>query len=458
MNQTILQKTLCVAMAGSILFSTNLRAAKADEEAPVLRAYTQTSDALDPINHKILQSELDLLKLNAEFRTHYTAGNKWMNRRRKIYDFAAGGVANAGDITLMSQFWKYWKDPGAGLAHKGRLEAGPIIVLVAYCMLGTMYMGEECYDLLNDYKAKRKGFDAKSVYKRALASKEALDKLFQERETAIANETNETTKQFLIAEGNVLKDIRDLSLIEFSQLYIDARKARVARDLTNLGTFAVCATGAFPGAYGVTKGIKDVNIKEVGGGGIGFLVSGTILTAAPALIHGGAAVAGSITKENMEKNLWKGEGRAIGTLEKDVDAMRQMASNAGAEGDYKACSTMAKLLRTRYDYWQKEKQRHKIETIENFISYAAKGGPQIAWGTMLTHTGYTHFNDPVRAFKGVAQAATVNEVSWGIWLLDTLQTGGRQELANYRAGKLSPAQGAFTTTNAELVQLESALK
>lgn len=79
---------------------------------------------IESLNKQIAAKEVELLKLNSDFRTHYTARDRKKQRRMKFYDFAAGAVANAGDITLMSQFWKYQKKPGEGLNKRGRLEAG----------------------------------------------------------------------------------------------------------------------------------------------------------------------------------------------------------------------------------------------------------------------------------------------------------------------------------------------
>jgi hypothetical protein len=109
--------------------------------------------------------------------------------------------------------------------------------------------------------------DAHSVYKRAFALKGEMDSLLTER-----NQTAGGTSQSVVslAEEKVLRDIRDLALLEFSRVYVDSRKLKATRDLTTLGTIAVCGTGAFPGALGVVRGLRNVNLKQVGGGGIGF--------------------------------------------------------------------------------------------------------------------------------------------------------------------------------------------
>lgn len=422
-----------------------------------LRDYIQQSgNNMSALDKDILKKEVELIKLNAEFFSHYTKGSKWKKRRMNFYDAAAGTVANVGDIILMSQFYRYYKNPGEGLAHKGRLQCGALIVLVAYLTLGGMYAGEGAYDLINDYKGKRKGFDAKTVYNRALTIKTDLDKLFAQRDAQCQSASSDS-KAAMVAEGNVLKDIRDLALIEFSKIYVDSRKKRVARDLTTLGTLAVCATGAFPGAYNVMRGVKQVNLKKVGGGGVGFLVSGSILTAAPVLIHGGAAIQGKVSNDKVKKNLIESRSKTVAALKDDVKTLGQLSAQAG-EKNQKPYEMLAQLLNQREEFLQKLAVQQKREVIESFVSYLAKGGPQIAWGTMLTRAGYRHRQEPVQAFRGIAQAATVNEVSWATWMLDTFQREVRDEVKNHKNGK-KPAQSLpFGVENTNLVELENIVR
>lgn len=447
-------KLLSLSMAASVAFSTltpvSGQEVATDVELRGSASHGSDVSSLEGIDRKILAKEMELLRLNAEFRTHYLGPQKWKKRRQKFYDATGGAIANAGDITLMSQFYRYWKNPGDGLAHKGRLEAGPIIVMVAYLTLGGLYAAEGAYDLVSDYRSTRKGMDAHSVYKRAFALKGEMDSLLTER-----NQTAGGTSQSVVslAEEKVLRDIRDLALLEFSRVYVDSRKLKATRDLTTLGTIAVCGTGAFPGALGVVRGLRNVNLKQVGGGGIGFLISGSTLTAAPVLIHGGAYITGKISAAKLEKALADANVKSAATLDKDIRSLVQVGGS-----DNQNYTAFSKLLADRQKLLDKEKNRHKWEVLESLASYAAKGGPQIAFGTMLTRAGYKYYTDPVNAFRGVARSAVVNEVSWGNWMLDVVQKGTRDEIYNFRQGKIAPADAPFSLKNTDLVQLENTLK
>ncbi len=416
-------------------------------------------DAVEQLDKQIASKEIELLKLNSDFRTHYTARDKNKQRRMKFYDFAAGAVANAGNITLMSQFWRYQKRPGDGLADRGHLESGVITVLVAYSLLGTLYAAEGAGDLITDYKGKKKHFDAKTMRERVVALRDEIDKLLAERSSAVSQmgDLDSSERQYLTAEENVLKDFRDLSILEFSKIYVDSRKRHSARDITTIGTLAVCATGAFPGALSVLQGIKAVNTKQIGGGGVGFLISGATLTAAPVLIHGGAALTGKVAQARLSKQIGEVSCKTTEKLTADTKLLTEaMANNRTTplQARTDTYQTMGKLINDRTEYMEKDKKAQKREMIESFVSYAARGGPQIAFGTCIARGGYRYNRNPYKVFKGVAQGATANEASWAIWMLDVIQKQTRNEIKNYKEAHAT-VQPAFSPQNEELKKLES---
>jgi len=111
---------------------------------------------------------------------------------------------------------------------------------------------------------------------------------------------------------------------------------------------------------------------------------------------------------------------------------------------------LSSLLKDRQDVLDLQREQDKRDILESFISYACMGGPQIGSGTMLARAGYAYTTMPIKAFRAVAQGATVNETFWAFWELATLQKGARNELSNYRHGRntherpLDPANGRLT--------------
>jgi hypothetical protein len=449
-------KSLLLSLSALSILLSPINQVCLSEESTVLRG----SISMDELAHKAIKKELELAMFNSEFREHYMKPNKWRDRRHNFYDMAAGGVANAGDITLMSQFWHYYRNPGAGLKHKGSLESGAITVMVAYLTLGGLYAAEGLNDLLQDYRAKRQGWDSHSVLKKAESLKAEIDSCLASRKAALDDPSLGTgERQLMQSENKVLEDCRDLTLLEFSKLYVDARKKRIARDVTTIGTIAVCATGAFPGAMSVVRGIEHVNLKEIGGGGIGFLVSGATLAGAPLLIHGGAAIGGAWTQKSLSKALGDQQCKIAKSLQADVESLNRIQSDYSAghpdiQRRMQAYGKMTNLLAERQAILEEERRLNRSRTVQDFLAYAIEGGPQIAWGTMVARAGYRWNRNPARAFKLIAEGATVNEVAWGSWLLNSSRKTFRDELYNLKHRFDDPAN-AFNSKNQNLQDLKN---
>jgi hypothetical protein len=414
----------------------------ADSEAPALLKGGCQADVVNDMSKKIALKEIELLRLNTNFREHYTKHDKWQERRLNVYNTAGSAVANAGVITLISEFWKYHHRVGEGLVHKGRLESGLIQVIVAYCLVGAGHAGELLYNAEEDYKGKRKGFGAKETLKRVQTLRGEIDTLLTQRAEAVGT-TSSAERGFLDAEGKVLEDARDLALIDFSGLYVQSRKKKMVRDLLNLGTVAVAATGAFPGATLALGGVRRVRLKQVGGSGIGFMVSAGILTGAPFLFKFGEVMQSSSCSKKMREELGEYKCHAVQRMTEDLKALEAELASAGSldsatpiKKRLQAYAMTRDMVSERTDILEREGKQAKQQFVEDVISYGVRGGPQIAWSAMLMNAGYKHFNNPSVAFKRVGEAATVEEVSWAYWLLDSLQYGTRREIANYRGRRL----------------------
>src|SRR5262249_42349818 len=154
-------------------------------------------------------------------------------------------------------------------------------VIVAYLIVAGGYTGELFYGKFNDFEGKQKGFDAKTICKKVHSARLEIDDLLAQRDQAVAN-TAGGERELLDCEGKVLRDWRDLALIDFSSLYVQSREQHMVRDLINMGTMSVAYTG-FAGATVALEGVRFVKLKRVGASGIPFMTSAGTLTLAPYL-------------------------------------------------------------------------------------------------------------------------------------------------------------------------------
>ena len=164
--------------------------------------------------------------------------------------------------------------------------------------------------------------------------------------------------------------------------------------------------------------------------------------------------------ERLSKQLGEVQCKTTDKLAEDTKLLTQILNAKGQDNNSQprteTYQVMGKLLEDRSEFLKKEKKDQKREMIESFVSYAAKGGPQIAFGTCVARAGYRYNRNPFKLFKGVAQGATANEASWAIWMLDTVQKQTRNEIKNYKEAHAT-VQPAFSQTNEELKKLEASI-
>lgn len=401
-------------------------------DTPVVSAHVEAT-AIDNIDTQIVRKEIEFMKFNTDFRMHYAGGTPWKGRRLTAYNIGASSLAVAGLANIQAQYYHYRSNPGLGLHHRGRLECGLMLVMLGYLVEFGGYSVEMINDLLKDARSVGQHWDAKSVRTRAAQLKGEVDALLVQRAQQVSAAGNDP---ILVAEGQVLTDWRDLAIVDFTELYLQSRGNKHVRDVAELATIAIAANGAFPGALESIEGVRHTNLKQVGGSGVGYMVSAGLLTGATQVIKYGAMIQNAHSQKEIDKVMGETKCRAADSLGKDLDKLNQLAMGAGVppamQKRMKVYSLCKDLVVKRCGMIEREKAIAKNSYQEGIISTLLRGGPQIAFSTMILHAGYADTQHATAAFRVVAQAATVNTTSWSIWLLDAIQGGVRAEIGNYK--------------------------
>jgi hypothetical protein len=401
-------------------------------DTPVVSAHVEAT-AVDNVDAQIVRKEIEFMKFNTDFRMHYAGGGPWKGRRLTAYNIGASSLAVAGLANIQAQYYHYRSNPGLGLAHRGRLECGLMLVMLGYLVEFGGYSFEMAYDLLKDAHSVGQHWDAKSVRTRAAQLKADIDTLLAQRAQQVSAAGNDPV---LVAEGKVLTDWRDLAIVDFTQLYMQSRGNKHVRDVAELTTIAIAGNGAFPGALESIEGVRHTNLKQVGGSGVGYMVSAGLLTGATQVIKYGAMIQNAHSQKEIDRVMGETKCRAADSLGKDLDQLNQVAMGAGVppalQRRMKIYSLCKDLVVKRCGIMEREKAIAKNSYQEGIISTLLRGGPQIAFSTMILHAGYADTQAATAAFRVVAQAATVNTTSWSIWLLDAIQGGARAEIGNYK--------------------------
>lgn len=304
----------------------------------------------------------------------------------------------------------------------------------------------------------QKGFSARNMVRRVSSLRKEIDDLIAERDKLV-NGYQGGNRDVLAAEGKVLKDWRDLDLLDFSTLYTQSRKQKMVRDLTNAGTVAVSATGAFPGALMTLKGVDKTRLKTVGGSGVGFLISAGILTAAPFLFKFGEIMQGQHCTKKMNDMIGEFECHAAENMDKDIQTLNAAVNTTGSgsaslNGRLEAYKMTKNLFAERHDIIEKERRASRRQFIEDVISYGARGGIQIPFSIRVMDAGYKNLTNPARAFREVSQAATIDIPSWALWMGDFSQREIRHEASTV----INKKQPSFAVHGEILKQVETAVE
>ena len=290
---------------------------------------------LESLTKQIARKETELLRLNTNFRIECTRVSKWKPRRLFLYNLAASGTSNAGIDSIAASRWNYASHPKA--MTRTTAIAGPICLLVGHCITLGGVMTESTLDLINDYKVRKKGLDPKSSRTRVLAIKADLDKLIAERNDVLSqgHDLSAADLELAQSEGAVLKDVRDLSLSEYSQFYVRANKFFANRDTNSVMAATAACTGGFQGSL---LGIISADKRQprlVYPGGVGFVISGATIAATPLATRLMANLRGSLARHDIAPEIDNISTSSVSQLDTDRLKLEQLLAQSNhSQNDY----------------------------------------------------------------------------------------------------------------------------
>lgn len=413
------------------------------ETQPQLRSYiSNESEGILHLTNKIAKKELELLRLNTRFRIATTKVSKWKRWRTFLYNAGGSACSFSGITTIAAENWSTWQRPKT--ASRNTLKAGPTLLLIGHAipMGGTII--EAGLDKINDIKRHRKGFSEKRTLKRVLELKSEIDGMLGERNKLIEASSSLTgiQKELAVAEGRVLKDIRDLALVEYAQFYVRARKRHISRDVAYLNAMAITGTGGFQGSLNGILSVANRRRSMAGPAGLGFLESGALIVLAPWIKKGTAKLTGKFAKKSILKKLGDMGDTTIDNLDADRTKLRDVVMKLPSQEEPRQLAKRvaiyvgeSEVFRQQEAFNAAEAKKAAREWKERVLFNAAIGGPKMAWGTQLAYAGFRYYNGaPQRFSRIIANGSTCFVVGTSVWMLDTLQSRARGEIDLYTMG------------------------
>lgn len=436
-------------------------------ENKICFANTDDKYKLQEITNKILQKELELLKVNTYFRLETTDQSRIKLWRVFAFNLAGAGVANAGITTIAAERWQTWRNPAT--ADRATLKAGPLLLLISHSIVTAGLLTEMCLDAYGDYKRRKKGLDLKTTTKKVKENQVQLDGLITQRDQLIASSSEFSSQdlQLVNAEGRLLKDLRDLSLVEYSKFYSRGIKRRVSRDLSYFNGLAAATTGGYIGSLCGLLAICERKPQLAGPAGIGFTLSGAFICLAPFINRYGSTWAQKIARKKINKELGNLNNKVAQQFDGDLTALRALNNDAEGAALGQRLSVydgVKDILANQSKMDAAEKKKADREFLERVVFNGGVGGTKMAWGIQLANAGFSYHVAPpwpvIRATfpvggskmtvviprpavphtttqmfaKRVAEGATSYIPGTGLWIIDALQARTRGEMEVFSMG------------------------
>lgn len=392
-------------------------------QAPAL-----AQEAATGATDRIVDRELEILKLNTRFRIANAYQSKFRTIRQFAYNFLSSGFALAGSTVLATERWAT-KSPDPTV-----LECGSAMLLTGQGIIQGGVFTEALLDKIKDRSVKKKKLDPGSVLAGIKDLEAEIDELLAGRQKELAPLRGDPDTDRLIEhETRVLELIRDLCIEEFARFYAERHGNVVSRNVSYLN--ALVATGA--GGYGgslmglltASTGDKTLAVPS----GIGFVVSSSAVMASPFINRYFTRRARARSLSEMLAEIpGSGSDSGSGAFEKLQAALDALSRDMATIEE----SKYPPRLRKRHVVYKAELEllSHQLEREAEVASKAdrqfnhralmntAIAAPKLAWGTMLIFAGSAL---PDRSFsfnKTVASAATVYTVSNSLSVVDAVSS------------------------------------
>ncbi|MBU6451205.1 MAG: hypothetical protein KGS72_05480 [Cyanobacteria bacterium REEB67] len=471
-------KLLSALLASSFLWQSNLLCLAADNgtilKSPLLVAASQAPDSfvltggtsitpdqaqekVDQLSKDILLKEIELERYNLHYTQEVAVQGRWKGWRYGGLQIANNGLGLAGAIIGTSYRGARLND-AAKVKPAIQEQANFIPEIGAWIGAGAAAM-EFGINGYHDMIARRHGFSPTAAMHKVEGLKNEIDRMLAERDaiTKIENASPSFAlhAQIDAAEGKVLRDLRDQSLLEFDRFHVGARRLigfQQMQYFLDLSKYTSNALGYEFGALSLHLHRRRYN----GNAGALFIVSGALTMTAPMISRYFGKAVGSITEHRIKPIVGDAEHANIAALETDLASLDKLFKESGLspdsiqrtidrEGIY---GIHQKAFSDEIRAGQKKRADSKLSATQNVGAGLYVGGSKIASGVLFSIVGFHHeyntktpranhvTNDDLFAGSVIGIPATAFSI------LDTLRIQVRGELKRKHLEKkgMLPAQ------------------
>jgi hypothetical protein len=376
---------------------------------------------IDGLTKQILAKEIELERLNAYYRIKSTRQDRF--RTWRVWAFAQQNAWQTGSSLLtgvVERAQNIQNNPRimsvtetkdgkkvqviereyVKLGHV-RIENALMPGLTGQAINSADDMLEILLNCYYDWQTHHEGFGPKTSRLLAAKLEGEIDQLLEERQKLVAQSgANPQETEILNAEGKVLKDVRDLSIKEFSDFWVGGKQLRTNQNFAFGTNFAKNTTGWLGVMMGII-GQYESNPKYTGGQGILTTISGSLIPLVPITGKVASDLHGALARHSIHHYLGVPEVTDASVFDADRLKLEGLVGNTSVLGIAAAKNAQDKqeVYRTegRILFAQKalsaaEKKAAKSAFVQTVAVAGIVGGTKISLGVaqQVSAWGYIH--------------------------------------------------------------------
>lgn len=417
---------------------------------------------IENLTVEILRKEIQLERFNIRYRQEVAKQGRWKGWRYFISQEANASATNAGLIAAIDEHMDHIHHPQR--VNTRTLQAALVPQIVGQIIGAGGAALEFGINGFHELRSRQLGFAPKTAKGFVMDISADIDQLLKQRQELVnrAQDISELSAcaQVSNLEGQMLKDIRDLSLLEYARFYVDGRRTLAFQQslyLLDMAKNVIGATG-----NGVAKhALHTHNRKHNGPSGVLTTISGALIVATPILSRGVGMAVGRYEKWRIKDITKNCDIKEVTQLDQDKTQLQQLCeANKDADDDvWEPSLARLALYEThnqsflqQLELTTREVHAGNLAATENVLSGLFTGGTKMANGITLAIAGHDfHHSGPrTNDLIGAGLITYCVGTSWAMF--DNIRIQVKREMVNHRLSKMQRLPGQVL--KARLQQLE----
>jgi hypothetical protein len=454
--------------------TNKIAAASTTINAPLSATVTatpeQTPPMIDNLTKQILLKEIELERFNLHYKIDVAKQGRWKGWRYAFFNEANAGLTLSGAILSVSERGTHLHQSpkkssrSYNHVHISMQENNNILSEIGNCIGAYAAVQEFAINGYHDFKARQHGFSPGAAREHVLQLKGEINNLLAQRDALMKVEHQSASLsgrcEIDDCEGNVLKDLRDQSLLEFERFQISARRVLAFQQSQYFFDFSknvMSFLGYEFGYLALHRHDRKWNLKS----GVCSTISGGIFACGPIASRGIGHVVASAHRHWLEPTTQDCESREVMKLEQDQKALDALCKSGKVAPDMvhnqidhvAMYSDQSKVFQDEVQAASRERNKAVLTATQNVGSGIYVGGSKIAGGILFIIPGfyrqYSSYTNPAKKSYSdlsskvtntdffVSSVITIPAATWAMFDTLRIQVGGeinRHKLA--QAGML----------------------